>query len=94
MEVVEALNQMAEGIPIVGVLDRRDAGEIEEVKSRYIFPIERMSDQFLFCQPLLSPSLVAVDQNGRVLMTLPGLPGQKEYIKQILWELSSKAQVL
>lgn len=94
MDVTETLNQMAEGIPIIGVLDRRDAVEIEEVKSRFTFPIELMSEHFLFFRPLLSPSLVAVDGRGRVLMTLPGLPGQKEYIKQILWELSAKAIVL
>lgn len=94
MDVTETLNQMAEGIPIIGVLDRLDTEEIEEVKSRYAFQIELMSEQFLFCKPLLTPSLVAIDKNGRILMTLPGLPDQEKYIKQILWELSSKAIAL
>jgi len=91
MDVVLKLNEMANNIPIIGVLDQQDSGDIESIRRDYAFPVEIMREKYLNYLPFLSPCLVAVDQQGRVLMVLPGLRGQEEYFEQIALELAAKA---
>jgi hypothetical protein len=94
MDVVVKLNELAHGLPIIGVVDPTDLNDVKKMSGRFSFPIEAMCSKFLTYTPLLSPSLVAIDRHGRILMTLPGLPDQDGYIEQILWELTPKAMGL
>jgi len=91
MDVSDELNSLAKGIPIVGVIAVADESALEKLSEDYSFPIRLMNDEFQRYTPLLSPSLVAVDRKGRLLMILPGLSGQDDYIQRILWELSARA---
>ena len=91
MDVAEELSFLAKGIAILGVIDKRDESALEELRKRYLFPICLMDDGLKPYRPILSPSIVAVDRKGRILMILPGLSGQGDYIQRILWELSAKS---
>jgi len=91
MSGVQKLNEKTTGIPMIGVLDPRDRGDLAAMREAYTFRLEVMDDRFKPYAPLLSPSFVAVDRHGRILMMLPGLPDQDRYIQEILWQLVPKA---
>ena len=91
LSVVGKLNDLAKGVPILGVVDRFSENEIREMQNQFKFPLKAITKVYKTITPLLSPSLVAVDRKGRILMILPGLPEQESYIEKIVWELSTKA---
>lgn len=91
MDVTEKLNELADGVPIIGVLDHRDETDLKAHQGRYAFPVELMKKEYDRYRPICSPGLVAVDRQGRIIMILPGLPDQDDYISPLLWELSAKA---
>lgn len=91
MEISHIFGEKVYGIPVIGVLSKSDENELERIKAISAFPVVLMSKKYRDYQPLLSPSLVAVDRFGRVLMILPGLPGQNEYLDKLLLSLVPKA---
>lgn len=91
LDVSRKVNEISVSVPVVGVVADCYDDELENLKTKYVFPIMPLSDKFKDFVPLLSPALVAVDKKFRVLMVLPGLSGQDEYIEKIVWELAAKA---
>jgi len=91
LDVVEVLNNLPPQFIVTGVVPEKDLQNEKELRelTGAAFPLESFDD-FGRHRPWYTPTIVGVSPFGKVLFTLPGVPGEKDYLKRFLDVLYGK----
>ncbi len=93
LKVIDILNDLPEFFIVKGIVppnelkDEKELREISGAKFK-LFPFEKKYKRFL---PLYWPTIYGVDNQGIIYFVLPGVPEEKEYLRQFLTEFYYKA---
>ena len=85
LEVIETLNRLPNEFKIIGIVPDREL--TDEAKLREITGIRfelRGAKKYKKFIPPYAPTLFGVSKNKTILFVLPGIPHEKEYLKQFL----------
>jgi hypothetical protein len=92
MEVIRILNHLPPHFIVRGIVPKSELENEKELRSitGAEFPLMGISKYKPYI-PWYTPSIVGVSPiDGRIIFTLPGVPGEKQYIKNFLESLYSK----
>jgi hypothetical protein len=92
MEVMEVLNKLPPHFIVRGILPKKELEDEKELRgiTGAEFPLMRVSEYKKYI-PWYTPSIVGVSPiDGRIIFTLPGVPGEKEYLKNFMESLYNK----
>jgi hypothetical protein len=92
MEGIQALNNLPPHFIVRGVVPKKELEEEKELRAitGAEFPLMSVS-KFKKYIPWYTPSIMGVSPiDGRIIFTLPGVPGEKEYLENFLESLYSK----
>ena len=92
LEIVEVLNHLPPHFVVFGLVPQDQLDNETEIRQRTgaAFPL-RSAGKFKKHAPWYSPTIVGVSPTtGKVYFTLPGVPGEKEYLENFLEGLYSK----
>ena len=91
LEYIEALNHLPPQFSVFGVVpenELKDEAQLRAV-SGAAFPLISNS-KFKTFIPFYTPTTIGVSPSGNIIFTLPGVPGEKEYIDDFLLSLYNK----
>lgn len=92
MEVIRELNHLPHHFIVLGLVPKSELEDEQELRSisGAEFPI-MTNEKYKKYMPWYGPSIVGVSPiDGRIVFTLPGVPGEKKYVKNFLESLYSK----
>ena len=90
--IIEVLNQLPSSIFVVrGAIPGSELQDIDDVRAitGATFPIESQG-KFKKLVPIYTPSVVGLSKESDLFFVLPGVPGEKEYLKHFLDAFFSK----
>jgi hypothetical protein len=92
MEVMEVLNKLPPHFIVRGIVPGKELEDEKELRgiTGAEFPLMSVSEYKKYI-PWYGPSIIGVSPiDGRIIFTLPGVPGEKEYLENFLESLYSK----
>lgn len=92
LEVIEILNDLPPQFIVTGVVPDHELQEKKEIRviTGAVFPLIKLSQYSKNYQPWYAPTMIGVSPNGKIIFTMPGVPGEKEYLKNFLESLYAK----
>lgn len=91
MEFIEVLNELPAHFIVTGIVpenELKEEIELREITGAKFHLIS--SKKFKKNIPWYTPTTIGVSPNGDLVFTLPGVPGEKEYLKTFLESLYGK----
>ncbi len=91
MEFIEVLNELESHFVVSGIVPENEIGDEEEIRrlTGATFPLVSASRYRKFV-PFYTPAVMGVSPKGDIVFLLPGVPGEKEYIRNFLGSLYQK----
>jgi hypothetical protein len=91
MEVINVLNDLPPQFIVTGIVPKRELENEKEFRAitGAAFPLES-SAKYKKLLPWYVPTIIGVSPTGKVLFTLPGVPGETAYLKNFLDSLYGK----
>lgn len=92
LEVLQVLNDLPPHFIVTGVVPDNELKNEKELRAitGAIFPLTSISKIGKNHLPWYSPTIVGVSPNGKIIVSLPGVPREKEYLKTFLESLYGK----
>jgi len=91
LEIISVLNNLPPHFIVQGIVpdnELKDEGGLRRMTEAE-FPLSGTSNYNAYI-PWYSPAIVGVSSKGDIIFTLPGVPGEKEYLKVFLESLYKK----
>ena len=85
LEIIQVLNNLPSQFKVIGIVPENEMKEINEIREQTsaTFKIIDMK-KFVKVMPLYTPALLGVSKDGKILFSLPAVPGAKEYFTEFL----------
>ncbi len=91
LEVIQTLNSLPPQFIVTGIVPEEELKDEKELRTitGAAFPLESFKQYQKFL-PWYTPTILAVSPKGKILVTLPGVPEEKEYLEKFLNSLYEK----
>jgi hypothetical protein len=92
LDVLQVLNHLPSQFIVTGVVPESELKNEKELRALTgaAFPLIRFSEFSKSHIPWYTPTIFGVSANGKIIFSLPGVPGEKEYLKTFLESLYEK----
>jgi hypothetical protein len=92
LEVIKVLNNLPSHFIVTGVVPEKELKEKKDLKAvtGAAFPLICLSEFSKKHLPWYAPTIIGVSPNGKIIFSLPGVPGEKEYLRTFLDSLYGK----
>lgn len=92
LEVVQVLNDLPPRFIVTGVVPESELKDEKKLRTRTgaafpLIPFSQFSKKYI---PWYAPTIIGVSQNGKIIFSIPGVPGEKEYLITFLESLYEK----
>lgn len=85
LEIIDNLNRLNDEINIIGILPDEEEKEVDFIRKEFGIRFEmRSARRYHKYSPASSPSLIGVDEKGRIKFLIPSVPGFKYSIDSLL----------
>jgi hypothetical protein len=93
LEVIQALNHLPPHFIVRGLVPKSELDEEQELRAitGATFPLVSISPKYHRFIPWYTPAITGVSPvDGEIIFTIPGVPGEKEYLVDFLQSLYEK----
>jgi len=92
LEVIQVLNGLPPRFIVTGVVPERELKDEKELRAvtGAAFPLIGFSEFSKRHIPWYAPTIIGVSSNGKIIFSLPGVPGEKKYLETFLGSLYEK----
>lgn len=92
LDVLQVLNDLPPRFIVTGVVPDSELKNEKELRAVTgaafpLIPFSEFSNRHI---PWYAPTIIGVSQNGKIIFSLPGVPGEKEYLETFLESLYEK----
>lgn len=91
LEIIHVLNNLPPQFIVTGIVPENELDNEKDlrIKTGAVFPLKSVNDYEKHI-PWYTPTILGVSPKGKILLTLPGVPREKEYLEKFLDALYGK----
>ncbi len=92
LKIIEVLNSLPSQFKVIGIVPEHELKKEQEIREQTgaAFKLIGIKNYKKF-STLYTPSLIGVSGKGKIYFVIPGVPGEKEYLKEFLESFYTKA---
>ena len=95
LEIIEVLNSLPKQFKVTGIVPEHELKIEKEIRDQTGAAFKLIGvKNYMKYATLYTPSLIGVSGKGKIYFVIPGVPGEKEYLKEFLESFYTKAYLL
>lgn len=95
LKIIETLNTLDRPFWVIGLVPDEELGLMERIRQETHAQFEiRGRKKFRRFRPNYYPTLYAISRRGKIFLVLPGVPGENQYLKDLLESFARRANEL